>query len=339
MKNTTDNHNRITMRKVADAANVSLVTVSRALRSPDLVNAETRKRILSVVDSLGYIRDDVAGSLASSRSGIVAVIVPSMNNAVFATTLQGLNNRLTAGGMEMMVGTSGLGLEHEERLVRALLGRRPDGFVLTGVSHSKGTRRMLRGAGIPVVETWNLTRRPIDQNIGFSNSAAMDAVTRHLIEKGRRRIAYIGGHLLGNDRAKDRRDGFVSAISAAELNDDLIFELPFPNAIYSVEETIKKALGIAPKLDGIVCSSDAFAFAAIYACQRQGLDVPGDIAVGGLGDIEMASLIRPTLTTARVRGEQMGERAAEAILSSLSGHKPKRKTIDLGFELTPREST
>ncbi len=327
------------MHDVAAAAGVSLVTVSRSLRQPSLVNAETRERISVAIERLGYIPDAAAGSLASKRSGIVAVIVPSLDNAVFSSTVQGLTDQLAAHDLDLMVGCSGLGDEKEERLVRTFLGRRPEGFVLTGISHSRATRDLLRAADIPVVETWNLTRRPIDVNVGFSNIDALAAVTNHIIAAGRRNLAFMGGSLLGNDRARDRRKGFLEAVNAAGLRNDLLYELPFPQAVRAVAPTVRQILADAPDVDAIVCSGDAFAITTIFACQQMDLKVPERIAVAGLGDIEMSEHIRPAVTTANVPGYEMGRAAANAIAERRSGRKPRRKIIDLGYEVIARDST
>jgi len=330
---------RVTIKDVAQRANVAFVTVSRALRTPELVNKKTRQAVLNAVEELGYIRDSAASSLKSHRTGIVAAIVPSVDNATFSTTLQGLNDAIESRGYELMVGTSGLGHKHEERLVRSFLGRRPDGIVLTGVGHSEMTRNMLRSEGIPVIETWNLTDNPIDANIGFSNVNAMKAATEYLMKSGRRRLAFIGGHLEDNDRSTARRDGFLSAVSNAGLSADLVFALPFPNAMRSIADVVSRALTQAPNLDAIVCSGDAFAIATIFECQRRGKKVPDDIAVAGLGDVELATYIMPALTTARVPGYKMGQLAGETIIERLGKAGAAKKMIDLGFELSVREST
>lgn len=334
-----DEPSKVTMKDVAQHAGVSLVTVSRTLRSPDLVNEKTKLQVNQAIAELGYILDVAAGSLASRRSGLIAVIVPSLDNSVFSTTVQGLSDRLEKEGLEIMLGSSGLSDEREEHLVRTFLGRRPEGIVLTGINHSKNTRQMLRGSGVPVVETWNLTRRPIDLNVGFSNQDAAHAVTQHLIDQGRKHIGLISGSLASNDRAQARKEGCLTAISEAGLNADLIYELPFPSATSSIPSAIETLIAQEPRLDALYCSGDAFAVAALFECQRLGLKVPADIAIAGLGDIEMASQVYPALTTAKVPGYDMGKMAADLILKRIDGEPINRKSIDLGFEVIRRETS
>ena len=334
-----DDSRKFTMKDVAQHAGVALVTVSRTLRSPDLVNDGTRLRVNQAISELGYIPDVAAGSLASRKSGLIAVIVPSLDNSVFSTTVQGLSDRLEKEGLEIMLGSSGLSDEGEEHLVRTFLGRRPEGLVLTGISHSKNTRQMLGASGVPVVETWNLTRRPIDLNVGFSNEDAAYAVTRHLIDRGRKRIGLISGSLLFNDRAQARQSGYLRAVSEAGMSPHLTYELPFPGATSGIPGAIRALREQEPKLDALYCSGDAFAVAALFECCRLGLDVPGDMAIAGLGDIEMASQVYPALTTAKVPGYDMGKMAADLILKRINNEPIKRKSFDLGFEMIRRETS
>ncbi len=326
------------MKDVAEMAGVSHVTVSRTLRSPDLVNDETRLKINTAISELGYILDMAAGSLASRKSGLIAIIIPSLDNSVFSTTVQGLSDHLESAGLELMVATSGLSVEREEHLVRTLLGRRPEGIVLTGTSHSKSTTLMLKSSDMPIVETWNLTKRPIDLNVGFSNEDAAYAITRHLIDTGRKNIGLISGSLRSNDRAQARRDGYQKAIDEAGLKSEITYELPFPSATSAIPAAMEFILGREPKLDALYCSGDAFAVAAIFECQRRGIAVPHDIAIAGLGDIEMASQIYPSLTTAKVPGYEMGKMAAQLILQRINDEPIRRKTFDLGFEIVKRET-
>ena len=327
------------MKDVAQKAGVSLVTVSRALRSPNLVKNQTRLRVNNAISELGYILDIAAGSLASRRSGLVAVIVPSLDNSVFSTTVQGLGDQLEPAGLELMLGSSGLSPEGEEHLVMAFLGRRPEGIVLTGTSHTKATIKVLKSSGVPVVETWNVTKRPIDLNVGFSNEQAAYSVTRHLIETGRTKIGLISGSLAFNDRAQARGAGFQKAINEVGLDTDITYELPFPGATAAIPQALSWMLARQPELDAIYCTGDAFAVSALFECQRRGISVPGDIAIAGLGDIEMASQAFPSLTTAKIPGYEMGKVAAELILKRINYEPTKRKIFDLGFEFIRRETS
>ena len=118
----------------------------------------------------GYVPNRIAGGLASSRSHLIAAVVPSMVVSVFAETIETLNNTLFEAGFQLMLGQTGYSAIREELLLESIIGRRPDGIFLTGIMQSGRGRSRLLASGIPVVETWDLTPTPIDMLIGFSHT-------------------------------------------------------------------------------------------------------------------------------------------------------------------------
>jgi LacI family gluconate utilization system Gnt-I transcriptional repressor len=151
-----------TMADVAAIAGVTKMTVSRVLRHPELVRADTRKRILQAMGELGYVPNRLAGSLTAGRSGLVAAIVPTLRHSLFADTIEGMSDVLAGAGLDLIVANSRYRADVEESQIRTLLERRPDAIVLTGLTHTPEARQLLKSAGIPVVETWESTDQPID---------------------------------------------------------------------------------------------------------------------------------------------------------------------------------
>jgi LacI family gluconate utilization system Gnt-I transcriptional repressor len=134
-------------------AGVSPITVSRVLNHPGLVTEQTRRQIEEVIERTGYTPNLLAGGLASKRSRLVAALVPSITNAIFVETIEALTDRLWSAGYQVLLGLSGYPATREDALLAAVLSRRPDAIFLTGINHSKETRRRLLGARVPVVET------------------------------------------------------------------------------------------------------------------------------------------------------------------------------------------
>ena len=160
---------RITLADVAKLAGVSPITVSRALNTPEQLTPDTLQRVREAVERTGYVPNTLAGGLASARSRLVAAVVPTIAGPVFLETIQALTEALAESGYQLMLGQGGYSNAREDALLDAIIGRRPDGIVLTGIMHSAGGRRRLLAAGIPVVETWDLTPTPIDMLVGFSH--------------------------------------------------------------------------------------------------------------------------------------------------------------------------
>ena len=159
----------ITLSDVARLAGVSAITISRALNTPDRVSPDTLERVRAAVARTGYVPNLLAGALASNRTRLVAALIPTIAGSVFLETVQALTDTLAAKNYQLMLGQSGYSGSREDALLDAIVGRRPDGIVLTGIMHSAQGRRRLLASGIPVVETWDLTPTPIDMLVGFSH--------------------------------------------------------------------------------------------------------------------------------------------------------------------------
>jgi LacI family gluconate utilization system Gnt-I transcriptional repressor len=318
-----------TLSAVAKLAGVSSITVSRVVRLPDLVAPQTRGRVEAAMRQLGYVPNLVAGSLASSRTSSVGVLVPTIANSIFADTVQGLSDELEPLGYAVILAQSRYDDAREDHMLAALLSRRPEAIIMVGSPATEDGTRLLQRAGIPVVETWDLPAAPIDAVAGFSNYAAGAAVARHLVAQGRQNLAFIGGD---DPRGTRRWLGFRDAAMEAgtKCPRRLILER---NASGSVA-----ALAELPGVDAVFAANDAHAIGFMSGLRRAGLQRPGSavdqpVAVIGLGDLEMGRLIEPSLSTIRVHGDAIGRTAAKLILT-----RTGPRHIDLGFELVLRDS-
>jgi LacI family gluconate utilization system Gnt-I transcriptional repressor len=198
----------VTLHDVAKLAGVAPITASRALNTPAQVSPEVLKKVTDAVARTGYVPNRLAGGLASARSRLVAAVVPTIAGPVFLETVQSLTAALAEHGYQLMLGQTGYDMAREDALLEAIIGRRPDGIVLTGIVHSAEGRRRLLAAGIPVVETWDLTPTPLDMLVGFSHVDVGRAVAEYLHARGRRRLAMVAGD---DERATRRQQAFEVA--------------------------------------------------------------------------------------------------------------------------------
>ena len=323
------------MQDVARMARVSMITVSRAINQPDKVTPKTRARVEAAIAKIGYVPNLTAGSLASNRSHIVAAIVPTIDNSIFAETMRGLSETLAAGGYQLLLGQTGYDEHAEEALVAAFLGRRVDGMVITGVSHSALTRQRLARAGIPVVETWDLTPDPIDMVVGFSNRNAGRAIARYLLDKGHRRLGFAGG---GDDRTHARFAGFAAAVKRVEGAQLVRALLPAGTSFTGGRQALGNLLAQDRKLQAIFCSNDAIAVGAMMECRRRAIEVPQRLAIAGFADLDIASAVAPSLTSVHVGSRRIGAEAASMILNRLTGDPIDQPIRDLSFSIIARES-
>jgi LacI family gluconate utilization system Gnt-I transcriptional repressor len=309
-----------TMKDVAKMAGVSRMTVSRALKPNTSVNQETRDKIRNAADELGYILNSNAASFASHKSGFIAVIIPSINNANFADTLTGLTDVLKTTGLQILLGHTNYSMIEEERLVEQFLQRRPEAIVVTGSSHTDRCKSLLKKSGIPTIEIWDKLKNPIDECIGFSNSAAAVMMVDHFYEQGYRKIGFIGGDKNRDTRGLARRRGFVAQLKKLGLNSDRLVSAGSPPVtVLEGASSIKKMLEIWPDTEAVMCVSDLSAFGAISYCVRNNIKIPEEIAIGGFGDYDISEVSNPTITTIDVSANKIGRKAGEYILHRLLG--------------------
>src|SRR5579875_4096364 len=147
---------------VAVRAGVAPMTVSRVLNSPDRVAAATALRVRAAIAELGYVPNLMAGGLSSRRSRLIAAVVPTITTPIFAACIGSFTDALERAGYHVVLGLSGYGAEREDELVAAILGRQPDGLLLTGAERSDATLARIRQARVPVVEIWDETPDPTD---------------------------------------------------------------------------------------------------------------------------------------------------------------------------------
>jgi len=329
----------VKMMDVARAAGVSVMTVSRAFKKDGSVRAETRDAIFKVAEDLGYVFDSTAANLRSQRTDFVAVTIPSINNANFADTVEGLSEVVSSEGLQVLLAYTNYDMDQEERAIEQLLRRRPEAIVVTGGKHTPRARRLLESAGIPVVEAWDLPADPIDHVGGCSNAATMVTMVDYLVAQGHSRIAFIGGDADADTRGADRRRGFTAAMAAHGLTCDRLIEAgPPPISMREGAVAMARLLELHPDTQAVVCVSDLSAFGALTECQRRGLRVPRDMIVTGFGAYEIASVCVPTLTTVNPFPHRIGDETANLILQALK--RPARHlTRQIAPELVVAGST
>lgn len=325
----------VTLHDVARLAGVAPITASRALNTPERVSPDVRQRVQDAVARTGYVPNRLAGGLASTRSRLVAAVVPTIAGPVFGPTVQALDTALAARGYQLMLGQSGYDAGREDALIEAIVARRPDGIVLTGIVHSAAGRRRLLAAGIPIVETWDLTPTPIDMLVGFSHADVGRAVARFFHERRRRRLAVVHGH---DERALRRLQAFRDEAAARGLPAVRAVPVPAPTTLKAGREALAALLGGRAPADAVFCSSDLLALGVLTEARVRGVEVPRQLAVVGFGDLDFAADVEPALTTVRVNGAAIGTEAARLLLERLEGAPAGPRVVDLGFSIVERAS-
>ena len=329
---------RVTLTEVADAAGVSPITASRALRSDRNVAPELVERVKTAARRLAYVPDTAAQSLASSRSRNVVVLVPLLSNRVFASLLEAAQATLLDAGYQALFGVTHYDAAEEERLLNSFIATRPAGLLLTGTDHTPGTRRLLKNPGVPHVHLMELTTARSGYSVGFSQQRAGEAVARHLLARGRRRIAYVATQL--DPRVMQRAAGCRASLEAAGRHDPALELLdPRPSSVALGGELFTHLLDRAPDVDAVFFCNDDLAQGALLAALRLGIDVPKQVAVVGFNDLEGSDQMLPSLTSVRTPRDSIGAAGAALLLRLIRGEAVAEKSMDLGFELVVRGSS
>jgi LacI family gluconate utilization system Gnt-I transcriptional repressor len=326
---------------VARSAGVSPMTASRVLRGELSVATAAREAVHAAATRLGYVPNQVAGSLRSQRSGIIAVIVPTLTGSVFAETVRGISDTFEPLDYQLMIGESSYDIEREEKVIAALIQRRPDAIIVAGVKHTQRARSFLLAAGIPVAEIWDQTTHPIDNVVGFSNFSAAYDMTTSLLKKGYSKLALATGPVVPGNRAGERADGYLAALREKGLPPGPSITVPyyhFLDSFLAGGKAVIEFLAAHQSVDCLFCTNELIAIGAVVAGSRQGIRVPQDVAIAGFGDVEAASIITPDLTTVKIRGFEMGRRAAEILARRLSGETSEPEIVDVGYEIVWRNS-
>ena len=342
-KRETQNLKRLTLKDVAALAQVSPITVSRVVNGADGVRANVREKVEAAITKLGYIPNRSASVLASSKSKLIGVLIPSLSNVVFNDVLRGIYDIATTANYQVLLFNTHYCPLEEMRAVRTLLGQSPEGVIITGGEQTADCKTMLQEANVPVVQIMGKVDKPIDINVGFSHFDAGVSVAQLLLDRSYRKIAFLGARM--DRRTCQRRDGFEERLSSVNhLDKKRIITTSEPSSVAMGTSLFRKLMAVTEgDCDAVFCCNDDLAIGVLHECKKLQINVPGQFGVCGFNDIEMAAFVEPALTTVRVNRYKMGSRAMEIIFEKThptSDEKSKTSGyINTGFEVVPRNST
>ncbi|MFD1509259.1 LacI family DNA-binding transcriptional regulator [Lacimonas salitolerans] len=305
----------LTLRDVSEASGVSEMTVSRVLRNRGDVSDATREKVLRAAKALGYVPNRIAGSLASQRVNLVAVIIPSMSNMVFPEVMTGINRVLEDTPLQPVVGITDYLPEKEEKVLYEMLSWRPSGIILAGVEHSDASRAMLRASGIPVVEIMDTDGTPVDAMVGISHRRAGREMGEAIVRAGYRRIGFMGTKMALDHRARKRFEGFTQALARAgiEVADQEFYS--GGSALSKGRELTAAMMARSPDLDFLYYSNDLIGAGGLLWLLEQGYDIPGQIGLAGFNGVDLLHGLPRRLATMDACRDEIGRRAAEIIVA------------------------
>lgn len=313
-------HSRASIKDIARLAQVAPSTVSRALAGSDRISDDTRRRVQTIAQELGYTPSQAARSLVTGASQSIAVVAPSLADPFLAAVMAGIERESLAAGYHLVVASTSGDAGREIEGVRMVLGQQPDGLIVLSSRAGKAYQEVLPGLDIPVV--FVNSDQPGEQvfSIATDNEHGGWLATRHLLDLGHRGIAYLGGPAQGRSQ-QARAAGYRRALQEAGLGFDPQRMLAGDGSIAAGRRALVELTGqpLAQRPTAIFCYNDLSALGLLAEAHRQGLRLPDQLSVVGFDNVPYAELSLPPLTTVDQRKEELGRLAVITVLAVRRG--------------------
>jgi DNA-binding LacI/PurR family transcriptional regulator len=329
----------VTMADVARAAGVSTKTVSNALSGSSAVRPETRRRVLEVAEQLQYVMNRSASSLRSGRTGIIGLVLPDLRNAYFSELADAVMEAADRRGRVVMIRQT---RNTREREIQSLASATAslDGLLLNAVALDDDDHALLTAAGPVVLLGDQMHEAPVD-HVTMHNTAAAAAMTRHLLDRGCRRIAVLGSSPQANEGSSGlRMTGYRQAHEAAgvPIDESLIVDVRLWHRADGAEG-LRRLISRGGRFDAVFALNDMMAFGAVRVLQERGFRIPEDVAVAGFDDLEETRYTFPPLSTIDPGLPQIADLAVELLVRRIEGYGEAPQRYFADFRLMEREST
>jgi DNA-binding LacI/PurR family transcriptional regulator len=307
---------RVSIKDIAKAAGVSHSTVSRAMSDSPLVSDETKARIQRLAKEMGYSPNSLARSLVTRQTYTVGVVVTTIADPFIATVVQGIEATAQDHGYTVILCNSGAVPEREISAVEMLRSKRVDGVIVTSSRIGALYLEHLERIGVPIVliNNHNEESGRYTFTVSVDNQHGGRLATKHLIDLGHRRIAYVTAPA-DHSSDLDRMTGYQQALSEAEMEPDPALIIPGNGRADGGERAFETLRALDALPTAVFCYNDMTAIGLMTAARREGLSVPQDLAVVGFDDIPFATYFYPPLTTIAQPKIEMGQLAMKMALS------------------------
>lgn len=330
---------KLNMREVATKANVSVATVSRALRSPEQVSAATVDKVRRAAEGLGYVYNATARDILSGRSTVIGLLVPTSSSTLFGETIHGVQDVATEAGFSVIQGATRYDQDVEDALIETLLERRVHALILTGVNfrNEERIRKLARDQWTRLIIVWEKPRPDTGISyVGIDNRSAAERMTNHLIDLGHRRIGIIVGPFSRTARVKHRLEGYRDALEKAGIPFDPDIVMERRPDLLEGREAMEMLMSQPDRPTAVFAASDLFAIGALRAAKLRGMSVPGDVSIAGFDDMNFGAYQDPPITTVHVDAFRIGKLAAQIAVEPIG--TPERSYC-LDCDLVIRGST
>ncbi|WP_026895154.1 LacI family DNA-binding transcriptional regulator [Clostridiisalibacter paucivorans] len=327
----------VTIKDVAKLAGVSISTVSRVINSSKPVSPEVKKKVLEVIEEIGYKPNEIARTLVTKKSFLIGVIVTNLSNSFVTEMVRGIEEIGKMYNYDILLCSTYGDKEAEYKYMQLLNRKQVEGIILISEVLNEGVKRQIKQYDIPFVFLSRDSYESEYSTVSIDNYDASYEMTNYLISLGHRNIAYVTNEKETKSMEKFRLEGYKKAISENENMKELVFYSE-GKKVEQGYEVARDVLSCDEKITSVFCSRDELAIGVINYFYDNGVNVPENISVAGFGDIPMASIFRPKLTTIREPFYDIGAVAIRKIIKELKGEKTNEEHIILPFQIQKRKS-
>ncbi|ASQ98325.1 LacI family DNA-binding transcriptional regulator [Streptomyces sp. 11-1-2] len=329
------------IKEVAREAGVSVGTVSNVINRPESVSEETRARVLSTIERLGYVRQESARQLRAGHSRIIALLVLDMANPFFVDVARGAERAAREAGLGVMVCNSAQSPEEEADYLGLFAEQRVRGVLMTPADMTGRNLASFRRQPIPFVLVDRVLPSAEGCSVSVDDVTGGELAVRHLLGLGHRTLAYVSGPMR-LAQCRDRREGALRALREQGLGESALRHVEVERLdVTSGRDAGARLLGMSPRPTAVFCANDLLALGVLQSLYGAGVSVPGEVALVGYDDIEFAAAAAVPLTSVRQPAFRMGRMAAELLIEETeeraADHRHQR--IVLQPELVVRGSS
>ncbi|WP_261841280.1 LacI family DNA-binding transcriptional regulator [Aliamphritea ceti] len=303
------------VRQVAKLAGVSVATVSRVFNQASSVRPDTRDKVMAAAKQLNYVPNSAARSLTMNRSYTIGIVIPTIDNSIFARFIDAIEQSLATQGYGLIVATCGFDRHSESQRVEELLKMGIEGLILSGAEHDSDLLELIAARKLPLVCTSLFDADYPWPTIGYDNYSMGKAIAQHLLELGHRKFHILSGPRALIDRTRIRVQGALDCLHDAGIHDVAISEteLNFADGCQAAQ----KLLSQSPDFTALLCTSDVLAMGVLLEAPRLNISVPRQLSVTGFDDQDWAAVSNPGLTSVHTPSRRMGDATARALMANI----------------------
>ena len=326
------------IKDVAREAGVSIATVSRVLNDIDVVNEDTKKKVLDAISKLGYRPNIVARSLKTQKTKTIGILVPDISSGFYPEIVRGAEDVANIYDYNVILCNSDFDSEKEKEYLRVLKEKMVDGVIYMSSSLQEETLNIINELNLTTVLVETKDKEESLPSVTIDNTKASKEITNHLLNKGLTKIAFAGAKRDGMNAWGDRYTGYEEALKdkGIQVDESLVYSGGLK--VKSGYEAVKHFENSNNEYEAVVCASDEIAMGVINALREKGKRVPEDISVVGFNDNIMSSVFYPKLTTIKQPSYDMGSVAMRMLIKMLNKRELDETQFVLNYQLVERES-